>query len=112
MEKGLDIWDEPAAPCLATRISYGTAITEERIRMVYEAESLIRSNGFSKVRVRHHGDVARIEVEPDSLNRFLDEELRGIVSDGLIKIGFRHVALDMEGYSPGSMNRGLGELSE
>lgn len=110
-EMGLAVWDKPAAPCLATRIPYGSAITSEKLRMVEEAEGFLLEQGFGSLRVRHHGSVARLEVSPGELDRFLDEAVRFTVTERLRQIGFEHAALDLEGYKTGKMNRGISKDS-
>ena len=104
-EMGLSTWDKPALPCLATRIPYGVPITVETLRMVEKAEAFLLEQGFGEVRVRHHGSVARIEVNKENLKKFVAEDLRSIIVDRLHQIGFEHIALDLEGYVPGKMNR-------
>ncbi len=104
---GLPVWDKPSNACLATRIPYGEQITEEKLKMVDGAETLIRSLGFAQVRVRVHGSVARIEVPPQEIERFLDEGKRKRVAAACRGLGFTHVSLDLTGYQTGSMNAGL-----
>jgi uncharacterized protein len=103
---GLATWNKPAYACLASRIPYGQSITEEKLRQVDAGESFIRDLGISwQVRIRHEGDTARIEVEAEVLDRFLDEAVREQIVSHLKALGFRFVALDMEGYTTGSLNR-------
>jgi pyridinium-3,5-biscarboxylic acid mononucleotide sulfurtransferase len=106
-EMRLPTWNKPAMACLATRIPYGTLITKEALEMVDSAEAVLLSLGFSTCRVRHHGDVARIEVPPDEFSRFIKEGLRRDVARKFQDIGFHHISLDLEGYIQGSMNRGI-----
>ena len=106
-EMALPTWDKPSMACLASRIPYGTPVTRERASMVEEAERFLFNKGFRVSRVRHHGSVARIELAPDDLARFLNEGLRRQVVEAFKKIGFQHVALDLEGYATGKMNRSL-----
>ncbi|MFO7558495.1 MAG: ATP-dependent sacrificial sulfur transferase LarE [Desulfobacterales bacterium] len=106
-ERGLPNWEKPAMACLATRIPYGTAITENRLRMIGSAEDFLREKGFSGCRVRHHGDIARIEVCQQDFQKILDPEMRVHVSRELKEIGYLRIVLDLEGYIPGSMNRKL-----
>ena len=110
-ELGLSTWDRPSMACLASRIPYGTPITEENISMVDSAEKILADEGFRQYRVRHHGIVARIEIEEDEIPRLTDSLLRNKIIAELKKIGFRHIALDLEGFKSGSMNRVL-ELNE
>jgi uncharacterized protein len=103
---GLASADKPASPCLASRIPYGTAITRENLRMVEEAEELVRSLGFREFRVRHAGDVARIEVPVAVLPRLLEPGVREALIGGLKGLGYRFVTLDLEGFRSGSLNSG------
>ena len=104
---GLAAWDKPQAACLSTRFAYGNAITAERIAMVEEAEAFLRGLGFRQVRVRVHGDVARIEVERSLFAKALEGNTAHIIEETLRKIGFKYAALDLGGYESGSMNRGI-----
>lgn len=106
----LATWKKPSMACLASRIPYGTRITAETLRMVEEAEDFLRDEGVAHCRVRHHGEVARIEVGGGSGARLLREPLRSELLNRFRAIGFTHVALDIEGYTPGSLNRSLGAL--
>ena len=90
--------------CLASRIPFGTPITRELLRQVEEAESLLLELGFAACRVRHHGGIARIELPVDQIERFLSNDVRAAVVQGLRDLGFRFVALDLEGYRQGNMN--------
>lgn len=101
----LPIARKPATPCLSSRIAYGESITPERLAMIDRAEQFLRERGFQPLRVRYHkGDAARIEVPADQLSRFADERLRRDVVDFLKSLGFKYVALDLEGFRSGSMN--------
>lgn len=106
-EMGLPTWDKPAFACLASRFPYGHEITEEKLEMVDRAEQYISSLGFRQLRVRHHGDIARIEVSVHERSRFFNEELMDRVHDKLKRIGFRYIALDLKGYRTGSLNEGI-----
>jgi pyridinium-3,5-biscarboxylic acid mononucleotide sulfurtransferase len=101
---GLASQDKPASPCLASRIPYGTEITREKLGMIERAEELVRSLGFAELRVRHHGDVARLEVPLAELERILVPATREALVVGLKTLGFRHIALDLEGLRSGSLN--------
>ena len=101
---GLSNWDKPAEACLSSRVPFGTLITVERLTQIEQAEDLLKQEGFRQVRVRYHGEVARIELPPEDFTRLMDPALRGRLADGMKKIGFRYVALDLEGYRPGSLN--------
>ena len=102
---GLRTWDKPAAACLASRLPYGTPVTLGRLAAVEAAESALRSLGFGQLRVRHHGDAARLEVEPTVLAEVVAR--RDEVVAAVRAAGFRFVALDLEGFRSGSLNRGL-----
>ncbi len=106
-EMGLSQWDKPAMACLATRIPYGSPITAEKLKMIEDAEAFLAERGFRQCRVRHHGSTARIEVEGSRIEMLLENDLRQAVVQRIREIGFLHVALDMEGYVSGSMNRTL-----
>lgn len=106
-EAGLPTADLPASACLSSRLPYGTEVTPERLRQVDRAETLLRAMGFRQVRVRHHGDVARIEVDPDELPFALDLQTGRAISAALRSIGFRWVCLDLDGYRTGSLNEAL-----
>ena len=101
----LPTWSKPACACLASRFPYGEEIDRAKLRRVDEAERLLRGIGFELVRVRSHGDAARIEVAPDEIERLLGERSR--VVEGLKRAGFTYVALDLQGYRTGSMNEAL-----
>jgi uncharacterized protein len=108
---GLPTADKPALACLASRFPYGTRITEEKLAAVEQVERALRDLGFRQVRVRHHGDVARIEVAPDAIARLCGDELREAVLRAARAAGFLYVAADLEGYRTGSLNEVLrGEL--
>ncbi len=106
---GLPTWDQPASPCLASRLAYGLAVTPERLAQVEAAEMLLRRRGVREVRVRHHGDVARIEVAPGEL----DAAAPTIVAlvPRLRALGFDRVLLDVEGYRRGALNEALVQLT-
>lgn len=106
---GLPVWDRPASACLSSRIPYGMPVTIEKLSSIERGEALLRSLGFRIVRVRHHGDVARIEISPEELPRALDVEMAGKMSDGFKQLGFKYVALDLDGYRTGALNEVLGK---
>mgnify|MGYP000969128729 CR=1 FL=1 len=106
-EMGLETWNKPAYACLASRIPYGQEITENKLKMVYEAEKYLMDMGFKQVRVRHHGDMARIEVPSEDRARFYDMQLMDIINDKFREIGFVYTALDLKGYRTGSMNEAI-----
>jgi uncharacterized protein len=111
-EMGLSTWDKQAMPCLATRFPYGSSITEEKLKMVEYAESFLVEQGFKVVRVRHHGSVARVEVGRSEMENIMDEGLGKAIVEEFRKIGFEHIALDLEGYVSGSMDRAVGGMGE
>lgn len=104
---GLSTWNKLPTPCLATRIPYGTAVTLERLEKIGRAEAFLSELGYRALRVRHHGSVARIEMGRTDLERFLKEGPRETVVEKLRELGFDHVALDLEGYVSGKLNRSL-----
>ncbi len=101
---GLPTADKPAMACLASRIPYGTAVTAAVLAQVEQAEAALRAAGFAVCRIRHHGDVARIEVAPEAIARMLDAGLRESLVRSIQAAGYRYVALDLQGYRMGSMN--------
>ncbi len=104
---GLRVWDEPASACLSSRIPYHTEVTDERLRMVEQAEAVLRGLGLRVCRVRHHESVARLEVAPAEMERLMEPETRVAVARELRRIGYRFVTLDLEGYRTGSLNEPL-----
>ena len=106
-EMGLSVWDKPAMACLASRFPYGTPITEKGLKMVEEAEEFLLNEGFRGLRVRHHGPVARIEISTSDLRKIVNDDTRKAIVEKLRSIGFEHIALDLEGYISGKMNRSI-----
>jgi len=104
-ERGLPTWDKPAMACLSSRIPYGTPVTVEALDQIGAAEAFLRQLGLRQLRVRHHGDVARIEVEPDDIPAVVQHRDR-IVSR-FRNLGYRFVTMDLAGFRSGSMNEGL-----
>lgn len=104
---GLATWDKPSAACLASRIPYGTRLTEDALSRIDAAERLLQGYRFQKVRVRAHGDLARIEVGPAEVARLASEEVRAPVVAALRELGFKYVTLDLQGYRMGSFNEEL-----
>jgi uncharacterized protein len=104
-ELGLPNWDAPSAPCLSSRIPYGTPVTIELLSQVERAERVLRELGLRQVRVRHHDQVARIEVEPADFQRLI--EARERILQALQAIGYTYAALDLMGFRSGSLNEGL-----
>ena len=103
-EMGLPTWDKPSFACLASRFVYGERITDERLAMVDRAEQLLMDLGFRQFRVRIHGDLARIELLPEDLEKLMQQDLRERVYRALKEYGFSYVTLDLAGYRTGSMN--------
>jgi uncharacterized protein len=106
-EMGLETWDKPAMACLASRIPYGSPITAGKLRMIQDAEEVLIENGFKLFRVRHHGNIARIEVGGAEIGRITEESLRKKIVERLREIGFTYISIDLEGYIPGSLNRDM-----
>lgn len=109
---GLKTFSKPSFACLASRIPYGERITKEQLQMIEKAETFILSKGFKNVRVRCHGNLARIELNNDEINKALDESMRNEISRELKGIGFEYVSLDLSGYRTGSMNVGVASQDE
>jgi pyridinium-3,5-biscarboxylic acid mononucleotide sulfurtransferase len=103
-EMKLPTWDKPAFACLSSRFPYGQEITKEKLEMVDKAEQFLLDKGFKQVRVRHHGEIARIEVSAAERSKFFNEEFMDRVYTEFKKIGFSYTALDLKGYRTGSMN--------
>lgn len=101
---GLPTWSQPSSPCLSSRIPYGSPVTEEKLHMIEHAEDVLRVLGFPETRVRHHGDIARIEIARADLEAFLDPEVFDEVAPALRSLGFRYVTLDLESYRSGRLN--------
>jgi len=106
---GLPTADMPSSPCLASRISYGLEVTAQRLKQVDEAETFLRDLGFVEFRVRHHDQVARIEVPPAEIDKIAAEPLRSTVVDKLKSLGFQFVAVDLQGFRSGALNESLSE---
>jgi uncharacterized protein len=103
-QANLRIWDKPASACLSSRIEYGRAVTRENLSQVEQAEEALHALGFPQVRVRHHGDVARIEIARDDLARTLSLDMLDRLTAALKPLGFLYITLDTQGYRSGSMN--------
>jgi pyridinium-3,5-biscarboxylic acid mononucleotide sulfurtransferase len=101
---GLAEWDKPADACLSSRVPFGTWITVERLDRIEQAEEILKREGFPQVRVRYHGEVARIELPPGDFDRLLDPVLREKLVSAIQQIGFRYVTMDLQGYRQGSLN--------
>jgi uncharacterized protein len=103
-EAGLRVWDKPASACLSSRIEYGRPVTREALSVVEQGEDTLRALGFRQFRVRHHGEIVRIEVAKDELNRALNPAMAGEFTRIFKNLGFKFVTLDLEGFRSGSMN--------
>jgi len=109
-ELGLKTWDKPALACLSSRVPYGTRITAELLNRLDTAEDFLRHElGFKQIRVRHHGDIARLEVGGDEIVRLLDDALRNEISERLKSLGYTFVAMELTGYRSGSLNATIRE---
>lgn len=111
-EAGLPTWSKPSFACLASRFVYGETITKEKLAMVEAAEEYLISLGFHQLRVRIHGDMARIELEPDAMKRVFKDNIAEQIDHKLRELGFSYVSLDLRGYRMGSMNAGIEELRQ
>lgn len=103
-QAGLRIWDKPASACLSSRIEYGRPVTTEALNLVEQGEEALRALGFRQLRVRHHGDIVRIEIARDELPRALDASMAAEFTRIFKTLGFKFVTLDLEGFRSGSMN--------
>src|ERR1700730_431300 len=104
---GLPTWDEPASACLSSRIPYHTEVTDEKLRKIERAEQALRALGFRICRVRHHDELARLEIGRGEMARALEPEVGDAIVRELKAIGYRYVSLDLQGYRTGSLNEGL-----
>jgi uncharacterized protein len=103
---GIEVWDKPATPCLSSRVAYGVAVTPERLAMIDRAEALLRELGFSRFRVRlHENSLARLEMPVNQLQQLCSEATRIKIVQTLREIGFRYVAVDLEGFRSGSFQQ-------
>src|SRR6266550_2563752 len=100
----LRIWDKPASACLSSRVEYGRAVTREVLNVIEQGEDALRSLGFRQLRVRHHGDVVRIEIAREEMSRALAPEMAAEFARIFKSLGFKFVTLDLEGFRSGSMN--------
>ena len=108
----LPMWDKPSMACLSSRIPYGTRITTDLLRIIHAAESIVRQFGIRQVRVRHHGDTARIEIPYDEFHRLLSGDAASRITAGIRDLGYTYVSLDLGGYRSGSMNEGLVKVGD
>jgi pyridinium-3,5-biscarboxylic acid mononucleotide sulfurtransferase len=103
----LPVWDKPSLACLSSRIPYGIRITPEILQIVQAAEDQLRAHGFRQVRVRHHGDIARIEVTRQDFTKLISSDIMVAITAAFKELGYTYVCLDLEGYRTGSMNENL-----
>src|SRR5262249_13979878 len=104
---GLPIWDRPASACLSSRIPYGMPVTIEKLSIIERGEAKLRELGFQQMRVRHHGDIVRIEIAPAEMPRALKFEMTKQIAAAFKQLGFKFVTLDLEGYRTGALNEVL-----
>jgi pyridinium-3,5-biscarboxylic acid mononucleotide sulfurtransferase len=109
--QGLPTWDQPASACLSSRIPYGSPVTVAKLRMVDQGEEIMRALGFRQTRVRHHGELARIEISRAEMPAALNMDTLDVLSREFKKIGFRFVSIDVDGYRPGALNEALTQIS-
>ena len=106
-ERGLPTWDKPAMACLSSRIPYGTPVTLEALERIGAAEKELRGLGLRQLRVRHHGEVARIETDADGMRLLMQDDIRGAAVERLKSCGYLYVAMDLSGYRSGSLNEAI-----
>ena len=106
-QAGLPTWDEPASACLSSRIPYHHDVTDEKLRTIERAEDALRGLGFRVFRVRHHDEVARLEIAREEMVRALEPEMAAAIVRALKAVGYRYISLDLQGYRTGSLNEGL-----
>src|SRR5262245_5669832 len=104
---GLPVWDRPASACLSSRIPYGMPVTIEKLSVIERGEARLRALGFNQMRVRHHGDIVRIEISPEEMPRALDAEMARSLAATFKQLGFQFITLDLEGYRSGALNETL-----
>jgi len=104
---GLESWNEPASACLSSRIPYGNEVSDEKLRQIEQAETVLRDLGFRVFRVRHHESVARLEIARSEMARALDPEINTRIVTALKALGYQYVSLDLQGYRLGSLNEAL-----
>ena len=103
----LPVWDEPASACLSSRIPYEHEVTDEKLRMIERAEDVLHDLGFRQCRVRHHDEVARLEIARDEMARAMDPDVASTIVRELKAIGYKYVSVDLQGYRTGSLNEVL-----
>jgi uncharacterized protein len=109
-QHGLPTWNQPASACLSSRIPYGSSVTVEKLRAIDRGEEILRGLGFKQSRVRHHGDLARLEIAPDEMEKALNLEMFGTLGREFKKLGFKFVAVDVDGYRTGALNEVLTQI--
>ena len=100
----LPTWDKPASPCLSSRIAYGIPVSIERLSKVEKGEEFLRRLGLREFRVRNHGELARLEISPDEMQKVLDKKITDLIAEKFRDLGFKYVTLDLHGYRTGAMN--------
>ena len=105
--QGMETWDEPASACLSSRIPYGHEVTNEKLRQIERAETVLRELGFRVFRVRHHDEMARLEIARGEMGRALEPDVNATIVRALKELGFQYVSLDLQGYRLGSLNEAL-----
>jgi uncharacterized protein len=111
-ERGLPTWDRPASPCLASRIPYGTAVTADSLKKIARGEAFLKSLGLRQLRLRHHGDIARIEIDEKDMPLMMRDDIRKKIVEEIKSLGYKYVALDLAGYRTGSLNAGIPNSKE
>ena len=106
-ELSLPTWDKPSSPCLSSRFPYGTEINLDRLKQVGKCEVFMKQLGFREFRVRYHGDLARIEVSQNEIDRLFDKSIREAIVNKFKEVGFKFVSLDLQGFRSGSLNEAL-----
>jgi pyridinium-3,5-biscarboxylic acid mononucleotide sulfurtransferase len=106
-ERGLPNWNKPSSPCLSSRVPYGTPITLQIVERIDKGEQFLKGLGLSQVRLRHHGDVARIEINQEDISLLLQAENRKKITAGLKELGYKYITVDLEGFRSGSLNEVL-----
>jgi uncharacterized protein len=101
---GYSLWDRPAAPCLSSRVEYGRTVTREVLQQVEQAEESMRQLGFREFRVRHHGELARVEIARVEMQKALSMEVLDAITAALRNVGFKYITLDTAGFRSGSLN--------
>ncbi|MFM8392831.1 MAG: ATP-dependent sacrificial sulfur transferase LarE [Acidobacteriota bacterium] len=106
----LPVWDRPASACLSSRIPYGMPVTIEKLSKIERGEAVLRAHGFQQMRVRHHGDLARVEISPEEMPRALTMEMTRRLTEQFRELGFKYGTLDLQGDRTGSLNESLPSL--